>query len=57
MKRSGNSRSHAAMLGFQPFQRLERGRIADHARDLPAAGRVGGLALAARTTDHGGGDG
>lgn len=44
MKRRRNRGGHATVLGFQPFKGLERGRVADHTRDLPPAGDVRGLA-------------
>lgn len=47
MKRSSNRSSHATVLGLKPLKGLQCVRIADHARNLPAAGRVGGLALCA----------
>ena len=48
MKRSSHSSSHAAMLFSEQVKRRECGRIADHARDLPATCSVGGLTLGSR---------
>jgi hypothetical protein len=47
MKRSSHRSSNAPVLGLQSLKGFEGVGIADHARNLPTAGRIDGLALCA----------